>query len=315
MPNWSNPQEIRIPTSYGFIAAKVWGEEHHEPVLALHGWQDNAGTFDKLIPLLNQDFYVVAIDLPGRGLSSHFPNGAIYHYLNILLEIKRVVDYLKWETFSIISHSLGGAYALLYCCIYPESVITTVLLDFVKPFSHDENAMRYVLCQNMEELLKVEQKLLKQPPVYSYKEARERLIRGLLNQITEEEADILLKRACQLSKCGTGVIFSRDIRTQAKLSSEFSHDTLKAYLRNMRNNLLIILGKDAPELHGLREGMNDFLNLYKETCKNFQLAEIDGNHYVHLNNPGRVAPVINNFLQQHLSQARKISLINPIYFY
>jgi len=35
--------------------------------LALHGWQDNAGTFDKLAPLLvAQGHSVLAIDFPGN---------------------------------------------------------------------------------------------------------------------------------------------------------------------------------------------------------------------------------------------------------
>ncbi|GBL90253.1 Serine hydrolase-like protein [Araneus ventricosus] len=301
MPNWSNQREIRIPTSYGSIAAKAWGDEHNKPVLALHGWQDNAGTFDRLIPLLCQDLYIVAVDLPGQGLSSHFQEGSTYLYINILLEIKRVVDYLKWEAFSIIGHSLGGAYALLYSCTYPECIINVILLDFVKPFSYSAEELRYAMRQNMEELLKVEGKSLKQAPVYSYIEARERLIQGFQNQITLESADVLMKRASKSSKCGKGVVFSRDIRTQAKISSGFTHDGLKAFLRNMRCNLLIILGKDTPELYGLREGIDDFLNLYKETCKNFQLVEIDGNHYVHLNNPERVAPLVDNFFHQNLS--------------
>ena len=42
----------------------------------MHGYMDNAGTFDRLIPLLPDKFYVVAIDLPGHGFSSHVPYGS-----------------------------------------------------------------------------------------------------------------------------------------------------------------------------------------------------------------------------------------------
>lgn len=47
------------------FAAKVWGSENDNPILALHGWQDNCGTFDRLIPLLPPDFYVVCLDFCG----------------------------------------------------------------------------------------------------------------------------------------------------------------------------------------------------------------------------------------------------------
>ena len=74
------------------------------------GWLDNAGSFDKLIPLLSSgelfrdplptspqnvltaDLYVVAIDLPGHGQSSHRPRGMPYHYVDYLGDIRYTVD-------------------------------------------------------------------------------------------------------------------------------------------------------------------------------------------------------------------------------
>lgn len=52
--------------------AKVWGKPNDHPILALHGWQDNAGTFDKLIPLLPTDLYVVCLDFCGK-FKIHIP--------------------------------------------------------------------------------------------------------------------------------------------------------------------------------------------------------------------------------------------------
>jgi hypothetical protein len=51
------------------FSAKVWGKPNDHPILALHGWQDNAGTFDKLIPLLPSDLYVVCLDFCGKLIS------------------------------------------------------------------------------------------------------------------------------------------------------------------------------------------------------------------------------------------------------
>ena len=47
-------QEIRIPVAYGHIAGKAWGDPGGKPILGLHGWLDNAGTFDHLAPLINE---------------------------------------------------------------------------------------------------------------------------------------------------------------------------------------------------------------------------------------------------------------------
>ena len=55
--------------------------------MALHGWLDNAGTWDTLAPLLlsaSPHQSLLCLDYPGHGLSSHLPPGQAYHYLEAL---------------------------------------------------------------------------------------------------------------------------------------------------------------------------------------------------------------------------------------
>lgn len=53
--------------------AKWWGSKDKQPIIAIHGWQDNAGTFDPLVELLPTNLSILCIDLPGHGRSSHIP--------------------------------------------------------------------------------------------------------------------------------------------------------------------------------------------------------------------------------------------------
>lgn len=71
-------KEVQIPTDWGHIAAKLWGKEDQRPILALHGWQDNAATWDALIPQLPESCSILAIDFPGHGNSSWIPKGSQY---------------------------------------------------------------------------------------------------------------------------------------------------------------------------------------------------------------------------------------------
>ena len=44
--------ELSVPVPWGEIRGKVWGPDQGRPVLCLHGWADNCGSFNTLIPLL-----------------------------------------------------------------------------------------------------------------------------------------------------------------------------------------------------------------------------------------------------------------------
>jgi pimeloyl-ACP methyl ester carboxylesterase len=51
---------------------------------AFFNFQDNCGTFDQLAPLLPKNISLLAIDLPGHGLSSRVPDGMAYHFFDNL---------------------------------------------------------------------------------------------------------------------------------------------------------------------------------------------------------------------------------------
>lgn len=87
------PRELEIELPWGKIAAQEWkGKEWNRQILMLHGWQDNSNTFKRLIPLLPKEWWMVAIDFPGHGLSTGRITGLPYHAPDYLIDVKATIN-------------------------------------------------------------------------------------------------------------------------------------------------------------------------------------------------------------------------------
>lgn len=116
------------------LAAKEWQPDGNIKVLALHGWLDNAASFDRLAPLL-KGCHVVALDLPGHGLSAHKSPQASYNIWDDLLDILAVADELGWSGFHLLGHSRGAIISMLLGASCADRVQSMLLLDGLWPMS------------------------------------------------------------------------------------------------------------------------------------------------------------------------------------
>ncbi len=115
------------------LAGKRWRNGGAgRPVLALHGWLDNAASFDALAPLLD-GADVVAVDLAGHGLSYHRSPQSAYNIWDDLPDLLRLADALGWPRFHLLGHSRGAIIAALLTATLPERVESLVLLDGLAP--------------------------------------------------------------------------------------------------------------------------------------------------------------------------------------
>lgn len=68
-------------------------------------------------------------------------------------------------------------------------------------------------------------------------------------------------------------------------------------LKNMKCHNMVIKASDAPYFESI-DIVNKALSIYKENCASFQFVEVDGDHFVHLNEPEKIADVVNKFLTE-----------------
>jgi pimeloyl-ACP methyl ester carboxylesterase len=129
--------EHRIALPQLSLAAQVRGDETLPPLLALHGWLDNAGSFAALAPLLAARYRVIALDLPGHGHSAHLAAGAGYHYVDYVHAVLAAADALSLDRYSLLGHSLGAGIAALVAAARPERIERLLLIEGLGPLGDD----------------------------------------------------------------------------------------------------------------------------------------------------------------------------------
>ncbi|XP_005293109.2 serine hydrolase-like protein 2 isoform X7 [Chrysemys picta bellii] len=301
--------ELKFPVPWGHIAAKAWGSPQGRPVLCLHGWLDNANTFNRLIPLLPKDYYYMAMDFGGHGLSSHRPAGFPYHFLDYVSEIRRVTAALKWSRFTLMGHSLGGSVAGMFSCIFPEMVDKLILVEsygfFPAPQESDAwlNSKRKVI----ERLLSLEENKHQPPKIRSPQEALQRLLQAN-SHLTEESGRILLQRGA--TEVPGGLVYNRDMRALTHNHDSLTLEQCVSFLNKIQASVLMIIAQDGifnPEAENMSQNfVKPLREAFQSNLKHFQFAEVTGNHFVHLNEPEVVAGLINIFLKRDQSSKARL---------
>ncbi|XP_018572606.1 serine hydrolase-like protein isoform X2 [Anoplophora glabripennis] len=265
------------------------------PVLVIHGIMDNAGSFDHLIPLLPRQFYYICIDLPGHGLSSHFPAHHPIYTLTYIIVYKLIADYFDRRRYIIMGHSYGGQLGTLFTQLYPQYVEKLILLDTITLLPVFTTHFKNYLVEKFDNYLLMEEKLSKNsnPPSYTYDEAVDKIFLGRYSPITAEAAVALSHRALKPTNNGR-YMFNLDQRIKHFINPLRDFRYTIETLREDRINcpVLIILGKQSKMQ---LKYMKTVLNYFKK-MKNVTVKMVEGYHDVHNDSPEVVAPHICRFL-------------------
>ena len=276
-----------------YISGKVWGPANGRPVFALHGWLDNAGSFDRLIPLLPKDLLIYCVETPGSGYSHGFPPDIAYNPLDSVVAIERCRRQLGWETFSIIGHSMGGVCAMMYAGVFPERLERIVMLDIARVQVTLPETVDLRLRKTTGKLLKYEEAIIAGPekPI-SYEEAVQKAIEGSFGSLNEEACHILFKRG--LKKVEGGYVFRRDRRLLAAPLGFYPKEDQLNLASKVTADVLLIKYKDGPSFESM-ENVMEHLDALRTRSKKVRYVECEGRHHAHLTNPEIVAPIISNF--------------------
>lgn len=324
-------QALSIPTAVGELAALYWStatkpSSNRPCFLALHGWLDNAESFHRIAPLLAQDADVLAIDLPGHGLSEHRPPGGGYHVVDYVQTLDIVIDWLTGEASAgfpfncepsavengevaatrplyLLGHSLGGVISLTYAAVAAERVTGLISIEALGPLSGPAEETAAQLQKFLVKARK-RRRLDNERPVYPSIEAVCKARMLGFGGLSESAAEALVTRA--LKPCDGGWTWRSDPRLRLPSSQRMTEPQVIDLLKNQTlPTLLIVTSKGfiSPD-----ESRNDRLRILRETLDGsagfLQVVTVEGNHHGHLD--GDYAAMARH-IQAFLKQTRSTS--------
>lgn len=262
----------------------------------MHGWQDNAASFNVLAPLVIKNTPVLSIDLPGHGLSSWLSPGSIYTEAVYILLIKQIMKYFGWKKVKILSHSLSSMTTYWYAAMFPTEVQFVIALDYFKFPSMDTCYYAYKFGKAIDSLIKLDGSMNNQRS-YTEAEIKKKWLDGIV-QIDDVSRNILMSRGIRQTEDGM-YILNRDPRIRViPIHTLFSKEQLEDFAKLITCPYLILKGIESPYVESKKD-YHGALQIMQQHNKDIYYEEVPGNHHFHLTHAEHPANIINQFLEKY----------------
>ena len=273
----SAPAERAITLPHLRLSAQVWGEADAPPLLALHGWLDNAGSFARLAPLLTDRWQVIALDLPGHGHSDHLPAGAHYHFIDYVGVVLAVADALGLTRYQLLGHSLGAGIASMVAAAMPDGIERLLLIEGLGPMGDDGRQTLHRFRSAFATAPASGRTLRAFPSIDAAVSAR-----AIASGLPAEQARPIVERG--LRKAGDGWQWRSDARLNRASPLRLAEAQIHSLLRGIEAPAALLLAK--PEAPYLPEAQ---LQARAACVDDIVVSHMDGGHHLQLEHPDAVA--------------------------
>lgn len=106
-----------------------WGNQDNPALVFLHGMGSSGLSFGEIAKLLQNDFYVIAFDLPGHGGGVSMVNEEEYFPTRMAERLSNFIDSMGLTDVYLVGHSWGAHLALYIAGLYSKTIKGPVLLD------------------------------------------------------------------------------------------------------------------------------------------------------------------------------------------
>lgn len=277
-------QEKQISANNLDICYKLWTGKTNKTIVCLHGWLDNASSFDLLAPYLS-DYTLIALDLPGHGKSAHLPDANFYHFIDGISHLHAITKALKLDSYCLLGHSLGACISSMAAGVLRSDITSLILLDAIGPLTNPptDSAIHY------ETYLKRLPVILKKQKRYyeSIDEAtRTRAQKGYLS---EDLTRVITERG--LKKSEKGYYWSHDDRLLLPSPLRMTEAQILPFLAKISAPTLLITAKQ-----GFQYDEDKALKRIN-AVRDMTHITLEGGHHIHLEAPKACAETITTFLQ------------------
>eukprot|EP01121_Diplochlamys_sp_Union-15-3_P002981 TRINITY_DN12814_c0_g1_i2.p1 TRINITY_DN12814_c0_g1~~TRINITY_DN12814_c0_g1_i2.p1 ORF type:complete len:332 (-),score=37.83 TRINITY_DN12814_c0_g1_i2:139-1134(-) len=315
------PKEIILNLRNGLrVAAKTWGPpQSSTQILALHGWLDNAGTYDSLAPLLAaENIYMVCIDFLGHGKSPHLPIHSEYFAVTHVLTVIQIIESLGWKSFHLMGHSMGASVACVVAGTIPSQVKNLILFDYIGAYTLEQrNIQAPQVLEHAVESYK--HTITRRPKIYS---SIDECIKKLLTnnpKISFHTAKAIVERGTMQTE--GGFCFCHDPRLVGESLMLFSERDVLQFLQRICCPVLLVWAKDTifyyhnkqkqevkddsktvePKTTDVTppkdpEHIINRIQKRMDAISNLQVVVLDGGHHVHSDKPVESFKQVSKFL-------------------
>ncbi|MDU9405042.1 alpha/beta hydrolase [Pseudomonas sp. zfem004] len=272
-------EEVRLTLGHIELAAHLFGPADGLPVIALHGWLDNANSFARLAPQL-KGLRIVALDLAGHGYSQHRPVGAGYALADYAHDVLRVAEQLGWQRFGLLGHSLGAIISVQLAGALPERVSHLALIDGVIPPTVTEQDAAERLGMALQAQLRLDGK---RKTVYAtLEEGVEARMKGMV-AVSREAAELLAQRG--LMPVPGGYSWRSDSRLTLPSPTRLNQAQAMAFVKRVACPACLVVAAD-----GMLARHTELLEQLP-----FEQITLPGGHHLHLNDEQGAALVADCF--------------------
>lgn len=107
---------------------RTWGDPAAPKLFLLHGWMDVSASFQFLVDHLQREWYVVAPDWRGFGLTAWAPQG--YWFPDYYADLDALLDiYEPHSPVLLAGHSMGGNVAMTYAGMRPQRIAKLISME------------------------------------------------------------------------------------------------------------------------------------------------------------------------------------------